>query len=166
MLEILILTGACGVGKSAISKKWAKLKKGALIESDYFRNWINNEIYDLFSKEEEMLVADITFVTAKEYLKHNMPVVIENVWTPFGLEKLKKDFENEFREVKLKFVWLKCNLEENHRRDRLRIAENQMKNRVDIVNAELSEYKWPEYLNILDTTYLTEKETLNLIVEI
>ena len=40
-----------------------------------------------------------------------------------------------------------------------------MKDRVDIVNAELSEYKWPEYLNILDTTNLTETETIDRIVE-
>ncbi len=165
MKEILILTGACGVGKSTISKKWAKLKKGAIIESDFFRNWICNDIYDRFSKKEEMLVADLTFVSAKEYLKHNMPVAIENVWTPSGLEKLKNDLENEFGNVSIKIVWLKCNLKENHRRDNLRATENQMKDRVIIVNAELSEYKWPEYLNILDTTNLTEMETLNRILQ-
>lgn len=165
MKEILIITGTCGVGKTSISKKWAKLKKGVVIESDYFRNSLYNEIYDRFSKKEEMLVAELTFASAKEYLKHNMPVAIENVWTPFGLNKLKNDFENEFENVNLKFVWLKCNLEENHRRDKLRRTGNQMKNRVNIVSAELLEYKWPEYLNILDTTKLTEKETLYRIVE-
>jgi len=113
-----------------------------------------------------MLVADLTFVSAKEYLKHNMPVAIANVWTPFGLDKLKRDFENEFGDVSMKFVWLKCGLEENHRRDRLRITDNQMKDRVDMVNAELLEYKWPKYLNILDTTALTEKETLNWIINL
>ena len=165
MKEILILTGACGVGKSTISKKWAKLKKGVIIESDFFRNWIYNDIYDRFSKKEEMLVADLTFVSAKEYLKHNMPVAIENVWTPSGLDKLKNDLENEFGNVSIKIVWLKCNLQENHRRDKLRATKNQMKDRVNIVNAELSEYKWPEYLNILDTTNLTEMETLNRILQ-
>jgi predicted kinase len=165
MKENLILTGACGVGKSTISKKWAQLKRGAVIESDCFRNWICNEIYERFSNHEEMLVADLTFVTAHEYLKHNMPVVIENVWTPFGLKKLKNNFENEFRDVSIKFVWLKCDLEENHRRDGLRKIENQMKDRVGIVNAELSEYSWPEYLNIIDSTKLTEKETLNTILD-
>jgi adenylylsulfate kinase-like enzyme len=165
MKEILILTGACGVGKSTISKKWAKLKKGAIIESDFFRNWIYNDIYDRFSKKEEMLVADLTFVSAKEYLKHNMPVAIENVWTPSGLDKLKNDLENEFGNVSIKIVWLKCNLKENQRRDKLRATENQMKDRVNIVNAELSEYKWPQYLNILDTTNLTEMETLNRILQ-
>ncbi len=166
MKEILILTGACGVGKSTISRKWAELKKGTVIESDYFRNWIYNDIYDLFSKEEEMLVADLTLVTAKEYLKHSMPVVIENVWTPLGLDKLKYGFENECGDLNIKLVWLKCNLEENHRRDRLRITENQMKDRVDIVNGELLDYEWPDYLNILDTTNLNVKETLNRILEI
>ena len=68
------------------------------------------------------MIADLTFVTAKEYLKHNMPIVIKNVWTPLGLDKLK----SEFGKVSIKFVWLKCNLKENHRRDRLRRTENQM----------------------------------------
>ena len=166
MKEILILTGACGVGKSTISKKWAKLKKGVVIESDHFRNWIQNETYDRFSKEEEMLIVDLTIVSAKEYLKHNMPVAIENVWTPIGLNKLSSALEMEFENVNVKFVWLKCSLEENHRRDRLRQTEDQMKDRVDIVNVELSEFKWPEYLNILDTTHLTEKETLHRILEL
>ncbi len=166
MKEILVLTGACGVGKSTISRKWAEMKKGVVIESDHFRNWIYNKKYKRFSNQEESLVANLTFVTTKEYLKHNMPVAIENVWTPLGLDKLKKDIENEFSDLKLIFVWLKCSLEENHRRDGLRLSENQMKTRVDIVNAELSEYKWSKYLNILDTSYLTEKETLNRIMEL
>ncbi len=164
MNEILILTGVCGVGKSTISRKWVKLKKGAVIESDHFRNSIYNETYLRFSMEEEMLVADLTFVTAKQYLKRNMPVAIENVWTPSGLDRLKNNLENEFGDVNTTFVWLKCDLEENHRRDRLRIAENQMKDRVDIVNAELLEYNWPKYLNVLDTTNMTENETLNRIM--
>ena len=164
MKEILILTGACGVGKSTISKKWAKLKKGAVIESDCFRNWINNEIYERFSKNEEQLVADLSFAATKEYLKHNMPVAIENVWTPLGLDKLKTLLENEFGDVNIKCVWLKCDLIEIHRRDKLCIIENQMKNRVDVVNTELSQFKWPKYLNTLDTTNLNEQETLKRIL--
>jgi len=165
MKEILILTGACGVGKSTIAKQWAKLKQGAVIESDHFRNWIFNKIYARFSKEEEMLIAELTIVSAKEYLKHNMSVAIDNAWTPLGLDKLKNDLEKEFENVAIQFVWLKCDLEENHRRDKLRIEENQMKDRVTIVNAELSEYIWPDYITILDTTNLTERETLDLIFE-
>jgi len=165
MKEILIFTGACGVGKSTISKNWAKLKKGAVVESDFFRNGIFNEIYNQFSKEEELLIADLTFVSTKEYLKHNMPVAIDNVWTPIGLDKLKKNLEDEFEDMKIKFIWLKCDLEENHRRDGLREIKNQMKERVDIVNYELSEFNWPDYLNILNTTNLTEVETLNRILE-
>ncbi|GEM_PF-4904892 len=33
--EVLVLTGACGVGKSTIAKAWAKSKAGVCIESDY-----------------------------------------------------------------------------------------------------------------------------------
>ena len=163
MNEVLILTGACGVGKSTISKEWAKLKKGAVIESDYFTEWIFNDKYERFKAEEEMLVADLTLVTAREYLKHNMPVAIDNVWTPTGLKKLKKAFDTEFEHLDVKFVWLKCDLIENHRRDRLRKPENQMKDRVDIVNKELFGYDWPDFLAIIDSTNLSEKETLKSI---
>ncbi len=162
--EVLILTGACGVGKSTVSKLWAKSKKGAVIESDYFTEWIYNDTYERFKAEEELLVADLTFVTAKEYLKHNMPVAIENVWSPQGLEKLKRAFNAEFGDISIKFVWLICEREENHRRDKLRIPENQMKERVDIVNEELNQYKWPDYVSIIDTTEQAEKETLNQIL--
>lgn len=165
MKEVLIITGACGVGKSTISRLWAKEKKGAIIESDYFTEWIYNDIYERFKEEEETLVADLTFVVAKEYLKHNMSVAIENVWSPSGLEKLKHVLERDFPKIDITCVWLKCERKENHRRDQLRISENQMKARVDIVNEELMGYDWPGYLRIIDSTHLTEEETLTQILD-
>ena len=58
------------------------------------------------------MIADLTFVTAKEYLKHNMPIVIKNVWTPLGLDKLK----SEFGKVSIKFVWLKREISKEKKR--------------------------------------------------
>lgn len=160
MKEILILTGACGVGKSTISIAWAKAKKGVVIESDYFTEWIYNDIYERFKEGEEMLVAELAIATTKIYLNHHMPVAIENVWSPAGINKIKNSIEGEFPNINVKVIWLTCDIAENHRRDELRIPENQMKNRVDIVNAELEEYDWPSYVTILNTTNLTVEETL------
>lgn len=160
MIKVLILTGACGVGKSTISKTWATKKRGVAIESDYFTEWVFNNKYEQFLKEEEEMVADLTFVVAKEYLKHGMPVAIDNVWSPIGLEKLKNRFEKEIHNILLKFVWLKCNRIENHRRDGLRIPDNQMKERVDIVNRELNNYDWPNYVDIIDSSNITVRETI------
>lgn len=165
MREVLIITGACGVGKSTISRLWAKEKKGAIIESDYFTEWIYNDIYERFKKEEETLVADLTFVVAKEYLNHNMSVAIENVWSPAGLEKLKNALESDFPNIKITCIWLKCERTENHHRDQLRVPENHMKERVDIVNDELAGYEWPAYVWIIDSTDLTAAQTLAQILE-
>ena len=166
MNEILILTGACGVGKSTVSKAWAKAKQGAVIEADYFTEWIYKDTFKQFSPQEEILVANLCVITAKEYLQLNMPVAIENVWSPGGLDILKSRFEKEVENPQLKFVWLFCEINENHRRDELRLPENQMRNRVDIVNEELKAYLWKPYVQRIDSSKLTVSETLRRIKDL
>ena len=39
-MEVIIFTGACGVGKSTTAKEWAKQKDGAVVQGDYFSNSI------------------------------------------------------------------------------------------------------------------------------
>ncbi|MEM8968489.1 MAG: AAA family ATPase [Bacteroidota bacterium] len=162
MNEILILTGACGVGKTTVARQWARGKNGVAIEADYFTEWIHDDSFERFTQEEEKLVANLTFVTAQEYLKQNMPIAIDEVWSPYGLNILKNKFERE-EDICLKFVWLYCKINENHRRNELRVPENQMKNRVDIVNEELRSYQWESYVHKIDTTKITVQETLNII---
>ena len=41
-----------------------------------------------------------------------------------------------------------------------------MKERVDIVDAELRDYDWPEYLNQIDTRNLNIDQTIKLIENI
>lgn len=164
MNEILIITGACGVGKSTISKEWAKLKNGAIIECDFFTEWIFKKDFPHWTPEVEKMEANMSVLLAKEYLKYGMPVAIENVWTPAGLEILINNFTNE-QLYKLTVVWLFCELQENQRRDKLRIPDNQMLERVEIVNKELANYQWPDYLSKIDTTNLSINETVNLIEE-
>ena len=162
MNEILILTGACGVGKTTVAREWARGKNGVAIEADYFTEWIHDDSFERFTQEEEKLVANLTFVTAQKYLKQNILVAIDEVWSPYGLNILKNKFERE-EDICLKFVWLYCEINENHRRNELRVPENQMKNRVDIVNEELRSYQWKSYVHKIDTTKITVQETLNII---
>ena len=162
-MEVLVLTGACGVGKSTIAKQWAKAKDGATIECDYFTEWIYQATFPRWTSEEEKFVASLTVVASREYLKYQMPVVIENVWSPLGIHQLVDSLRQYELVTSLQVVWLRCAIDENHRRDQLRIPENQMKERVDIVNGELQSYSWPEYVRIIDSTSLSVEETMNKI---
>ncbi|MBS1518136.1 MAG: hypothetical protein JSS91_08605 [Bacteroidetes bacterium] len=163
MSDVLILTGACGAGKTTVSKEWAIKKKGAAVECDYFTEWIYDDRFLRFTFEEELLVARISLNAAKEYLKLSIPVAVENVWTPIGIEYLHKEFSRLETVDRIRFVWLRCSINENHRRDRLRIPENIMGERVDIVNDQLNSYIWQDYVNIIDNTFLNVKETISEI---
>ena len=159
-MEVLILTGACGVGKSTVARGWAKAKAGAVIECDYFTEWIYQPSFPRWTSEEEEFVASLAIATAQEYLKRRMPVVTENVWSPVGIQLLVDGMKPHERVASLKVVWLQCILEENHRRDQLRVPENQMKDRVEIVNVELQSYSWPKYVRKIDSTELSVEETV------
>lgn len=161
--EVLILTGACGVGKSTISDKWATQKQGAVVECDYFTEWIRKTGVPDFSKEEEQLVARMSARVAIEYLEYGLPVAIENVWFPPGIQTMIDLLVEYNSDLSIKIVWLFCEREENHRRDRQRISENQMKERVDIVNGELAICDWPSFVTKINSTHLSLVETLQAI---
>ena len=162
MKQVLIITGACGVGKTTLAKEWAKQKNGAIVECDYLTEWIFNKDFPHWEQEEEKFTANLTATIAIEYLDYGMSVAIENVWSPYGLEILRKRLQGK-TDISVKVIWLHCELQENHNRDEQRIPENQMKQRVDIVNKELREYQWPEYLVKIDTTSLSVVQTLDLL---
>ncbi|MEO1054381.1 MAG: AAA family ATPase [Bacteroidota bacterium] len=166
--EVLVLTGACGVGKSTIGKLWAKSKSGVCIESDYFTEWIHDEhpiSTDYFLSVEEM-IAELSWNTCREYLKNGFSVAIENVWTPKGLTKLQEAFMSIELISKAKFVYLKCDLDQNKSRDQKRSASNQMNERVGIVREELEQYQWPEFVHTIDSSSQTDIQTLNTILSI
>jgi len=162
-VEILIITGACGVGKTTTAIEWAKSKNGALVECDYFTEWIHNSDFPHWTVEEEKFVASLAVTVAKEYLRSRMSIAIENVWSPIGIKILiEKLLEIDFVHS-IKVIWLYCDLEENHRRDEMRIPENQMKERVDVVNKELREYIWPKYVQKLNSTGKSARQIIALI---
>ncbi|MEM7108478.1 MAG: AAA family ATPase [Bacteroidota bacterium] len=159
-LKILILTGAPGVGKTTVSKVWVMAHKGVAVPGDSFTDWLYNSRIERFSTEEEALVANLAVATAVQYLKTGMGVVLDYVWRANGLEIIKNRLEAELSSVQQKFVHLICGLEENHRRDQLRISDHQMLNRVDMVNLELSQEKWPQHVEEIDSTSLSVSETV------
>lgn len=165
MKEVLILTGACGVGKSTIAKEWAKIKNGATIECDYFTEWIYKKDWPQWTLKEEEFVAQLSIKTTLHYLEYGMPCVIENVWFPPGIDLMKTEFENE-GDIQVKIVRLYCHIDVNHKRDKLRIPEDQMKERVDIVNNELALCQWPSYIHHIDSTNLSIKETVERIINL
>ena len=151
------------MGKTTNAQAWAKARQGAVIECDYLTEWIFKDNFPHWSAEEEKFVVSATLALAKEYLRFPMPVAIENVWTPEGIIRLKAGLEQLPEVTSLKFVWLYCELPENHRRDQLRIPEHQIKERVDIVNREQRVHLWPDFVHPLDTTKLNVRETIESI---
>lgn len=157
--EVLIITGACGVGKTSTATIWASLKQGAVIEGDYIRECLDEEDFPKWSKKEEKFITSLSTMMATEYLKKGMPVVIENVWSPESIEYMRNELFR-FHDIKITSVRLLCDIEENHKRDQSRKPENQMGDRVDIVNEELNNHVWPSYTIELDTTKLSFDEVM------
>lgn len=162
MQEVLIITGPCGVGKTTTAIEWAKQKNGAVIECDFLTEWIYNENFPHWSPEEEKFTSTLASKMVLEYLNYDMPVAIENVWTPFGIENIIKQLSGSGIS-KIRVIRLICNIKENHRRDQNRIPADQMKERVDIVNDQLNAIKWPKYVNLIDNTNLSLKDVLHQI---
>lgn len=158
--QVLILTGACGVGKSTLSKAWARHHRGAVIECDWFTEWIHDPAFPHWTAAEEQFVALLSARNACTYLEYGLPVAIENVWFPPGLDRLRQEIWAERPQAEITCVYLFCQLGENHRRDQLRPPKDQMKDRVDIVHQQLFTTAWPEYVFPLDTTELNEAESL------
>lgn len=164
--NILVLTGACGVGKSTIGKLWAQSKKGVCIECDRFRNWIHDEhpISSGYFLEVEPMTARLAWQACREYLNNGFSVAIDNVWTPKGIQFLKNNMEQA--RLHATFVYLTCSLEENKQHDLLRPSKHQMKERVAIVHSELEAYSWPNFVHKLDTSGQLSTETLSKILSL
>lgn len=161
-LEVLILTGTCAVGKTTVAKAWAKAKQGARIECDYFTEWIYREDFPHWTEKEEKFTSNLSVIVAFEYLRENMSVAIDNVWTPLAIDAMRVEFFRMINVV-VKEVRLTCDPDENLKRDQQRSPENQMKERIKIVNDELDSHVWPSYIQIIDTTNLSIEEILEKI---
>ena len=162
-MEVLILTVACGVGKTTTAKAWAKRHQGAIIECDYFTEWICNDDFPHWKPAEERFVVRMALSVCREYLSAGMPVAIENVWTPDGVDQLINGLESLAGVTKVIPVYLQCRKDINHLRDQQRLPENQMGKRVDVVDQQLRSYQWPEQVQILDTSDLNLNQVIDRI---
>ena len=160
--EVLIITGTCGVGKTTTAKAWAKSKNGSIIECDYLTEWIYKEDFPHWTEEEEKFTSNLSVIMATEYLQNGMSVAIDNVWSPNAIEEIRNELFR-MRGIKVTAIRLTCDLEENQKRDQERAPEDQMKERITIVNDELNSHPWPSYIKVIDTTNLSTDEVLKLI---
>ena len=157
--EVLIITGACGVGKTSAAIEWAKSKQGAIIDCDYLTEWIYKDDYPHWTEEEENFTSNLSVIMTFEYLNNGMSVAIDNVWTPKAIEEMRNELFR-MNNLEVKTVRLICDLEENKKRDQQRVPENQMGDRIEIVTNELNGHKWPSYVQVIDTTNLSIEEVL------
>lgn len=162
-MEVVILTGACGVGKSSTAKEWAKRKNGALIKGDYFSHAIYKKDFPKWTIEEEKFIAKLAFGNTMIFLENDMPVVIDYVWSSVGIQIMVDKFAKEKMVDSLKVIYLVCDIEENHKRDEQRILSHQMKERVDIVHNELATNEWQDYVVKIDTTTISVKQVCDKI---
>jgi hypothetical protein len=162
MKDILIVTGTCGVGKSAVCWGWANGRHGAAINCDAFRTWIRNPWLRAADSYQEPLLARHAASLARDYLKMGLDVAIDNVWTPAGLDHLQKQLTGKGR---IKVFWLNCSSRENHQRDRQRSPSDVMEGRLDELQGELEGMTWPDYVTRLDTTGQSLEATIQTIEE-
>jgi hypothetical protein len=162
MNDILIVTGTCGVGKSAVCCGWANRRQGASIECDMFRTWIRNRELRQAEGYQEQLLAKHASALAEDYLKMGLGVAIDNVWTPKGLALLH---DRLHAKGTVRTFWLNCTSNENHQRDEQRSGTGVMGVRVDELQRELEGMNWCEYVVKLDTSGQSLDETLDQIDE-
>jgi hypothetical protein len=98
-----------------------------MVDCDYFTEWISNDQFLHHTKEEDIFVAGSVAKVALEYPGLNMSVAIENVWTHIGIQILKKQLKTAYPHMPIRVIWLYCAKNESHKRDELKVPENQMK---------------------------------------
>ena len=160
MQTLYIITGPAGVGKSTVSKRLAQnLSKSALIEGDdiyhqvvggYISAWKEGNHLQTFWK--------ICINTIKIYLEDGFDVVFNYIISPENIELIKSSIQN----YNIKIVILLTDESTLLSRDKQRPIDCQMNERcITLLNI----FKNRNYnsKNILDTSYLSIDETLNII---
>lgn len=159
-MNILLLTGTCGVGKSTTSLTWANSRSGCIIEGDTLRCWIRDKAFRRSNDYQEDFMFKTVKLLGEQYAKLNRDIVIDYVWKPSYLESLHEFFSTYGI---VQSVWLKCSAAENSRRDKLRDPSCVMGERVHELRDELEASVWPKFVHQLDTTHLNITETVEKI---
>ena len=158
--DVLILTGNAGVGKTTIARAWAAKRGGAAIAGDDIRHWIRVRELKFAEGDQEQSLARITSAAAREFLAKDLDVVADNVWTPHGIAMLRESLDPLAR-VRAARLW--CAPGENHRRDELRAPGDVMGQRIDELEAELSEMHFGDDVVLIDSTDQSPEQTLAAI---
>lgn len=163
-LQIFVITGPCGVGKSTISKMIASnIKNSALIEGDniyhmviggHVKPWEDDGTYLKLFWEN---VLDI----AENFLKRDITVVLDYIIYPEDTKKIISKFRE--KNVDIKYIVLMADKNTILERDISRDVDCRMGDRsIELLN----EYKKLNIENkyILDTTSLSKEEILKIIM--
>lgn len=161
MNKLYIVTGPAGVGKSTISRGIADLgDKSVLIEGDdiyhqvvggYVPAWREGNHLETFWK--------VCINSIRIYLEDGYDVIFNYIISPDQLERLKESFNN----YNMKFIVLLVDEDILVSRDKERTVDCQMGERCIVL---LNKFKNNNYncSNILDTSNLSIKETINIIL--
>jgi predicted kinase len=160
MPNLLVITGTCGAGKTSVSQAWASRRHGAVISGDEIRHWIRDENHQTAHDFQEQFVLRTTITAARELLAQNLDVALDNVWFPRAMQLLNETLSSS---ASMRFIWLRCEATENHRRDQSRAADDAMGDRVDALRGELESQNWPTFVHVLDTTAMSCEETVDTI---
>jgi cytidylate kinase len=160
MQNVLLVTGTCAVGKSAICRTWANQREGADIECDIYRTWIRQDTLRRENDYQEKLILKHASELALDYLNLGLDVAIDNVWRPDSISYMIEKFSGI---ATTRAFYLQCQPTENHRRDQLRVGSHVMGQRLDQLDKELSDLQWSDEIIFLDSTNLSIEETITKI---
>lgn len=165
-IELYVITGPCGVGKSTITNMIAKnLESSAIIEGDdiyhmviggYVSPWKDHD------KKYTDLFWDNCLDLIDNFINKDISVVFNYIIYPDRLKQIIDKFKDN-KNLIIKFVVLTTDEKTIRERDKLRPEDCQMGDRAIVV---LNEFKEKGYDNkyILDTSNISPEDTTKLIL--
>ena len=161
MIELFLITGPAGVGKSTISLKIAEsMDKSCLIEGDevyhlvkggYVSPWKKGNHLDLFWENSLSLISNC--------LKKGFNVIFNYILNKEDIKKIKKIFPN----IQIKFIVLMVDEKMIIERDKLRPQDCQMGERSLKLLRNMQKENFNKN-NILDSSNLSIEETFKEII--
>ena len=156
-MDILVLNGPSGVGKSRIAMDWAEARRGVVIEGDLLRCAIMDEALRRSERFQEALVLDAVKALAQRYLRLERDLVVDYLWHPPAMLDLC-EFLAPLGNVAA--VLLTCETDINRQRDAGRAEHQVMGPLVTRTRSLLSEAEWPGWLHRVDSTHDAPAQTL------
>lgn len=161
MSKLYIITGPAGVGKSSISKEIAtRNQKSALIEGDEIYHMVCGGYISPWKEGNHLKVFwENCIDIISNFLNNGYDVIFNYIISKEKIEELKETF----KDTEIKFVVLMVDEKTIQKRDRMRPEDCQMKERSIILLNNMKKQNF-EKNNILDTSNLTIKETVQIIL--